>query len=280
MTRHNEFRNLLIKDNINYIEYPCIYGVKYDFLVDKTVIHIALSALYNMRFVPMSIPIDKNYFVRNKEELENSGYKYFVIYDWEEFDKIIPMFKSKNKVRASACIIKNVDKGTTEDFLNTNHLQNTCKGQTVSLGLYYKDELVELMTFGKPRYNTNYEWELLRLCTKSSYIVYGGATKLFDFFVTHYHPKSIISYCNNSKFLGSVYKVLGFTKKSSSPSKHWVKLFPFKHITDNLLRQKGADALIGTNFGKNTSNEIIMKESGFLPVPDCGQDVYTMILTS
>lgn len=280
MTRHNEFRNLLIENNITYTEYPCVYGVKYDFLINKTIIHIALSALYNMYFIPMSIPIDKNYFVRNKEELENLGYRYFVIYDWEEFNKVILMFKSTKKFRASSCVIKNVDKEITDEFLNTNHLQNTCTGQTISLGLYYKDELMELITFGKPRYNNNYEWELLRLCTKSGYLVYGGATKLFNFFVSQYRPSSIISYCNNSKFSGDVYKVLGFTKKSASPSKHWVKLFPFVHITDNLLRQKGADILIGTNFGKNTPNELIMKKSGFLPVPDCGQDVYTMILTS
>ena len=151
MTRHVEFRNLLVENNISYTEYPCIHGVKYDFLIDKTIIHIALSALCNMRFVPMSAPIDRNYFVRNKEDLENLGYRYFVIYDWEEFNKIISVFKLKKKVRASSCVIRSVDKEVTDDFLNTNHLQNTCKGQIVSLGRYYQDELGELITLGRPR---------------------------------------------------------------------------------------------------------------------------------
>ena len=45
------------------------------------------------------------------------------------------------------------------------------------------NELIEVMTFGKPRYNKKYEWELLRLCTKFGYIVSGGANKLIKYFI-------------------------------------------------------------------------------------------------
>lgn len=62
------------------------------------------------------------------------------------------------------------------------------------------------MSFGKPRYNKNYECELLRLCTKNGYAVVGGAEKLFSYFVKTHNPKSVISYCDLSKFMGNVYK--------------------------------------------------------------------------
>jgi len=97
------------------------------------------------------------------------------------------------------------------------------------------------MTFGKPRYNRKYEYELLRYC--SSYTVIGGAEKLFSYFLNTYTPKSIISYCDLSKFTGRVYNRLGFILKNNKivPSKHWYNLVTKRHITDNLLRQRGFD---------------------------------------
>ena len=138
------------------------------------------------------------------------------------------------------------------------------------LGLYYNNELVELMTFGKPRYNKNYEWELLRLCSHKDYKIIGGAEKLFIYFIRNYSPKSIISYCDYSKFSGDVYNRLGFKKmKNSTPSKHWYN--GKQHITDNLLRHRGYDQLFNTHYGKGTSNEQLMLENGFVEIYDCGQ---------
>ena len=89
------------------------------------------------------------------------------------------------------------------------------------LGLYYDDKLVQVMTFGKPRYNRRYDYELLRLCTRAGYSVTGGAERLFNYFVKYYAPKSVISYCDNSKFNGDVYHKLGFKLKSRGrPSRH------------------------------------------------------------
>lgn len=134
------------------------------------------------------------------------------------------------------------------------------------------------MTFGKPRYNKNYEYELLRLCTKSTYSVVGGAEKLFKYFKVHYTPKSIVSYCDNSKFTGNIYYKLGFTLKSyGKPSKHWYNIKTHVHITDNLLRQRGYDQLFGTNYGKGTSNEQLMLDNGFVEIYDCGQSTFTYV---
>ena len=47
-----------------------------------------------------------------------------------------------------------------------------------------------------------------------------------------------------------------------------------QHITDQLLRQQGADRLIGTSFGKGTNNRDILLSNGFSGVADCGQKVY------
>ena len=132
------------------------------------------------------------------------------------------------------------------------------------------------MTFGKPRYNKHYQYELIRYC--SCYNIIGGAEKLFKHFIKDYSPTSIISYCDNSKFSGKVYNQLGFDLIDyGKPSKHWYNIKTNQHITDNLLRQRGFDQLFGTNYGKGTSNEELMKLHDFVEVYDCGQSKYVWL---
>lgn len=129
------------------------------------------------------------------------------------------------------------------------------------------------MTFGRPRYNNNYDIELLRMCSKPGYRIIGGASKLFKYATHSWELSDIISYCDLSKFDGEVYTQLGMKFSYNSPPQEiWSK--DQKKITANLLRQRGYDQLFNTTYGKGTSNEQLMVEHGWLPVYDCGQAVY------
>lgn len=115
------------------------------------------------------------------------------------------------KYRASKLTIKEVPADIESAFLNEHHYQGYFPSK-VCFGLYdNNNELVELMSFGKPRFNKHYDYELLRLCTKSDDLVYGGASKLFKHFTSLYNG-SIISYCNKSLFTGKVYEAIGFVE--------------------------------------------------------------------
>ena len=221
-------------------------------------------------------PISTNYHL-NKTKLANEHNLHCIhIFDWDDKDKVINLLLPKTTLYARKCEIKEVSIKDANDFLNLYHLQGSLTKQTICLGLYYNNELIELMTFGKPRYNKNYEYELLRLCTHKDYRVTGGTQRLFKYFVDNFKPESIISYCDISKFSGEVYDKLGFTLKSiSKPARHWYNMKTGQHITDNLLRQRGFDQLFGTNYGKGTSNDLLMLEHGFVEVYDCGQSTYT-----
>ena len=131
------------------------------------------------------------------------------------------------------------------------------------------------MTFGKPRYNRKFEWELLRLCALPGTSVVGGPSKLFSHFVREYSPKSVLSYCDRSKFTGKVYESIGMTlADEGTPNKHWYsprKSERMQHVTNNFLLQRGFDQIFGTSYGKGTINEQLMLERCYLPVYDCGQ---------
>ena len=266
------FANLLNTNDIDFErEFPLIRKV-FDFKVGKNLIEINPSATHNSTWgIFTQEGLDK-YYHRDKSQLaEDNGYRCIHVWDWDDIDKIIMQLKPRETVYARKCEVRDVDLSTTREYLNTYHLQGYAR-DSIRLGLYYDDELVSIMTFGKPRYNKNYEYELIRYC--SSYNVIGGAEKLFCYFVKHYDPQSIISYCDWSKFNGDVYTKLRFTFKGYSIGKHWYNMKTGKHITDNLLRQRGFDQLFGTNYGKGTSNEVLMLEAGFVEIFDAGQSTY------
>lgn len=252
-------------------EFPLIRKV-FDFKVGKNLIEIDPSATHNSTWsIFTSEGIDK-YYHRDKSQLaEENGYRCIHVWDWDDKDKIVNLLLPRKRIFARKCEVKEVDLNTTREYLNKYHLQGYAK-DAIRIGLYYQDELVSIMTFGKPRYNKNFEYELLRYC--SSFDVIGGAEKLFSAFTRKYTPTSIVSYCDNSKFSGNTYFKLGFIFKSKSISKHWYNPKTGVHVTDNLLRQRGFDQLFGTTYGKGTSNEELMRLNEFVEIFDAGQSTY------
>ena len=181
---------------------------------------------------------------------------------------------TKDRVFARKCVLQKVPVEQEKNFLNAYHLQGYKKSE-VCLGLYYNNELIQLMSFCKPRYNSNYEWELLRLCTKYGYTLVGGANKLFKNFIKQYNPTSIISYCDISKFTGKVYTDIGFKlTKTTKPQITWYNSESGKHFNHSSLLMIGADKLLGTDCGKGSNNEDIVRSHGYEAVYNCGLNVY------
>ena len=220
-------------------------------------------------------PMSFDYHLHKTQLAKENGYHCIHVFDWDSWTKIINIINpNKKKIYARNCqLIYDIPQKECNKFLNDYHLQGTCRGQSIRLGLYYDDKLVQVMTFGKPRYNKKYKWELLRYCSHPDYMITGGSQKLFKYFVKYFKPESVISYCDISKFNGNVYSHLGFKlHHSTGPTPHWFN--GETHITDALLRQRGFDQLFKTNYGKGTSNEELMILHGFVKVYDCGQNVY------
>jgi hypothetical protein len=128
------------------------------------------------------------------------------------------------------------------------------------------------MTFSKPRFDKEYQFEIIRSVWKSGYSVIGGSEKIFKSFITSkYNPKSILSYCNIAKFVGSSYSRLGFKLVSvTEPNYVWVKdnnvISRYKTTKRELV-----EAGLGT---ENDTENAIMERLGYLKVYDCGNAKY------
>lgn len=164
---------------------------------------------------------------------------------------------NEKKIFARQCEIKSVSVIDKQKFLNDNHLQGEDRS-SVAVGLYCDEELVSIMTFCKPRFNKQYDWELSRFCSKRGYNVVGGASKLFNWFLNNFSG-TIISYSNEAKTRGALYEKLGFRLLRISPP--------------NYVWCKGEECL--PRYRTQMKNEVqIMKGQNYWRVYDCGNKVW------
>jgi hypothetical protein len=182
-----------------------------------------------------------------------------------------------NKIFARKCSIREInDNKIIHNFLNNNHLQGFV-GSSIKIGLFDRDELVSIMTFGKKRkimnsISNNNEYELLRFCNKLNTSVVGAASRLFDFFIKKYSPHEIITYADRSHSNGGLYDKLGFLFLSKTlPNYHYIIGDRRKHRF-----QFRKDVLIKEGYDKNKSESQIMAERGINKIFNSGNNKYIL----
>lgn len=282
------FHHELTKIGIEAKYEQSIGGISYDLCIEDKKILIELDPTYSHQSTKERYfggkpkpPIKPNYQQNRTLNAIKNKYHCIHVFDWDDWSKVINLINpSKEKIRGRKVELKEITKQQANEFLDKYHIQGKCKGNKVNLGLFYKNELVEVTTFGKPRYNNKYEWEWLRLATSDKYQVIGGVGKFWKYFQEKYQPNSIITYIDNSKFsIDNFLNNFEFRLVDyGQPSPHWYNIKTGKHFTNNLLLQLGADKLLGTNYGKpevcGMNNKEVMIKEGFVEVYDCGQSTW------
>jgi hypothetical protein len=195
-------------------------------------------------------------------------------------DIVLSMIKSKlnlyKTIYARNTKIVELGKNETDIFLENTHIQGTCK-YDISYGLNYNDEIVCVITFVKPRYNKNYEWEIARFSSKLNTKCIGGFSKLLKHFIKLHKPKNIISYSDKRYSIGDVYIKNGFKKSHTSQPNYW-----YMHKSNYLIRlnrqnfQKHKLKNLLTTFNENLTEWENMKNNGYDRIWDCGNDVFIL----
>lgn len=126
----------------------------------------------------------------------------------------IRLGKVSRRIPARKCVVKEISSAEYRAFCDIHHIQGY-RAAKVKLGLYYKDELVQIVSFGMPGNYGNvkgngFEWEWIRACSAFDTVVVGGTSKLFKYFVDVYKPNNILCYSDLNLFNGNGYEKLGF----------------------------------------------------------------------
>lgn len=265
--REIELKEFLLSKNISFIDNP--YNIIPPLSLDIYIPELKLAIEFNGVYWHSEIYKDKNYHLNKTKLCENVGIQLIHIWedDWVYKTDIIKSIilnrlGLSNRIYARKCQIREVDDILiVRDFLNKNHIQGYSHS-SVKIGLYYDNELVSLMVFGKKKKNM----ELVRFCNKINTNVIGGSSRLFKYFIDNYEFNFIESFSDISMFGGGMYLNLGFKFEHNTPvNYHWVidgiRKHRFSYNKKNLVKM---------GYDINLSESEIMKSIGYYKIWECG----------
>lgn len=264
--------DFLIKNNIKYKrrDRKIIAPKELDFVVEdkKVAIEVNDNATHGENYH------SRNYHLQKTQECREKGYNLIHVFQWEldHIEIILSSLLETSSIYARKTIVKEISSSVAQSFLNTYHRQGAGLSASYNIGLFYKDELVQVMNFRASRNKAKAEIELFRLCSKSRVRVVGGASKLFSFFLKN-NPdvKNIISYCDLAHNSGGVYGKLGFIlSHTSAPNYKWVDSSGRVFSRESTMKHK----LVEQGFDINLSEKEIMESRGFKRIFDSGNQIW------
>lgn len=227
---------------------------------------------------------DKQYHANKTKSIRKAGYDSIMVYEYELEDEH-KAFLIKNvilsrigkleheTIAARNCELKLIDSKDAQEFGNKYHMQGgmSC---SINIALLYKNKIVSVMQFDRPRFNSNCTYELIRYITRYDYWIIGGAERLLAEFRRSYKG-SIVSYCDIDKFSGNVYKKLGFEfVEFTAPSYVWRNLSRKTTLSRySCTKYK----LVAKGLGTEEQTEVeIMQSLGFVRIFNSGCATYIL----
>lgn len=224
---------------------------------------------------------DEHYHLMKTEMCKDNGIHLIHIFEheWNLKQEIVKdrinsvLGVNSNKLQARKCIVKTIESRIANNFLEENHLQGR-DHSSIQEGLFFNDELVAVMTFGKPRFSRGYDFELIRFATKIGCHIIGGASKLLNHFRSS-HSGSIVSYADRRYSDGHLYEKLGFSLVGvSKPNYVWMK--NNEMLTRYQCQKHRLSSVLGDGFDESESESQNMARNGWNRIYDCGNLVYKL----
>lgn len=225
--------------------------------------------------------VDKNHHLDKTDICLSKGIRLVHVFedDWKTKRSLVESRISsifgvhQDTIYARKVSISEVSGRDSRIFLETNHLQGYSSAK-VNYGLYRQNELISLMSFGRPRFNDDYEWELIRYANKQGINVVGGPSKLLTHFIRNHSPESILTYQDRLWGDSEFYSLLGFElERRTEPGYFYVNSYPFERKHRLQMSKKNQEKTM-KKFDENLNEEENAYLNGWYKIWDCGQNVY------
>lgn len=204
-------------DNIKQNDRKILDGLELDFYLPD----YKLAIEFNGNYTHSSLNKGTRYHFNKSFACEEKGIRLIHIYQYqwdnsykrEVLKSIIKNALGKNNsiIYARKCQLKELTKKEVEQFSIENSVHGH-RNASIYLGLFFNNELVQLMSFGKAFFSrdNSFDYECIRSITKLDTTVVGGMNKLFKYFVNKYNPKKVLYYVDYNTHIGTSMNKLGF----------------------------------------------------------------------
>lgn len=223
-------KNILDSENISYIQHSrdIISPKELDFYLPDYNIAIECNGMYWHSDQKKNEDYHSNKLnICNDKGIQMlTFWEYDIIHYPEKVKHIILSLTNHNKnINADKCIIKEIDTFIANKFLDMYDLQEHINAK-VKLGLYYNNELVQVMVLGKLKNNVKFkvnsnDYELYRICTKFGYNIINGTELLLSYFKNNYTYSKIIVNINKDLYNKNNYEYLGFILDTETNSDYF-----------------------------------------------------------
>ena len=281
---------LKIKDIIKNHKLKELSGKELDIYIPSK--NIAVECNGNYFHSELSGNKNKTYHIEKTKICESSGIHLVQIFEdeWTYKPDIVKerlrsiLSSPKKVIRANRCKVDYISKSDADEFCEKYHLQGKTISK-ISIGLFHKNELISVMTFGHERLalgnknNSVNEYELVRYVTKET--VTGGFNKILKRFITDHDVKKIISYADRrwTNSFKNVYISNGFKfKKFTTPNYWYVSKKKYLHRFHRFSFRKSELIKKFSFFEKSLTEWANMQLNGYDRIWDCGNIKYELIV--
>jgi len=226
---------------------------------------------------------NKDYHITKTDSCKEKGIRLIHVFDdvWTNKRPILEnriqsiLGVCEKVLYARKCTVKKIENSESVTFFQTNHLQGSAIS-SYQYGLFYENELVSVMTFGKPRFDKKYEWELIRFANKGGVKVVGGASRLLNRFIKEVGPKSLITYSDRCYGDTDFYESIGFKfVRNTSPGYFYIKNGSMQRVHRLSLTKKKQEGF--EHYSPDLNEEENAFLNGYFKVYDSGQSIYELI---
>ena len=233
--------------------------------------HLAIE--FDGNYLHSSQIKDKYYHQEKTLACKEQGIRLIHIfeYDWD-FNKHIIQSIIKSSIGiydkviyARKCNVFEIKQETYKYFLKENHLQGSINS-SIRYGLYYDDELIAVIGFGKSRFKKD-EIELHRFCCKLNYHIPGAFSKL----IKHSNMDNFITYVDLAHFTGDGYKKIGFKELSvTEPNYKWISGDGTIVLNRFQTQKHKLEKLLGESYNSDLTETENMEMNGYAKIYDSG----------
>lgn len=211
----------------------------------------------------------KHYDKCDVAENKNIDLYQFTDLEWINKKEIVKSMISSRlgcntRIFARNCIVKEISSIEFNEFMNISHLQGELN-TSIRIGLFHNERLVLTIGFNK---HHKYDYYITRLASLPFYNIVGGASKIFEYFVTKYNPISILTFADRRYSKGNIYKKLGFDTISITHPNY--QYFKNNKLYSRIAFQKHKQKSKLKLFDDNLSESQNMFNNGYKRLWDAG----------